>query len=50
MILEKAIEILELNLKEAGKSMPPDVKEALELAISDMKKAHQYEVRRAQCK
>jgi len=34
MSLEKAIELLDLNLKVAGKSMPPDVKDALALAIA----------------
>jgi len=29
----KALEIIDLNIKEAGKSMPPDVKEALTLAM-----------------
>lgn len=33
MKLQKAIEIGELNLKEAGKQMPPDVKDALNLLI-----------------
>lgn len=30
--IKKAIEILDINLKEAGDSMPPDVKETLELS------------------
>lgn len=30
--LSKSLEIVRLNRKEAGKSMPPDVKEALRLA------------------
>ena len=33
----KAIEILELNVKEGHKTMPADVKDALNLAISNMK-------------
>lgn len=33
----KAMEILELNILEAGKKMPPDVKTALELHIEAMK-------------
>ncbi|MBA7649168.1 hypothetical protein ES703_56962 [subsurface metagenome] len=33
---KKAKEILELNVKEAGKSMPPDVKDALEVAIKSI--------------
>lgn len=31
MTIPKAIEIIDLNLKEAGDKMPPDVKDALEL-------------------
>jgi len=33
MTIQKAIEILELNLREAGASMPPDCKEAVQLSI-----------------
>ena len=33
MNLPKAIEILELNLRVAGKAMPPDTQEALKLGI-----------------
>lgn len=33
MLLSKAKEIIEINFKEAGNKMPPDVKQALELAI-----------------
>lgn len=33
----KAIEILDLNLKEAGKSMPPDCREAIRVAVRSMK-------------
>lgn len=36
MALEKDIEILEINLKEAGKKMPPDVRVALEHSIKSM--------------
>lgn len=36
--IEKAIEILELNLKEAGKNMAPDVKDSLTLGIEAMKR------------
>lgn len=32
MNLEKAKEIIDLNIKEAGKKMPPDVKTALILS------------------
>jgi len=35
--MSKAIEILDLNVKEGGKKMPPDVKDSLNLAISTMK-------------
>jgi len=34
---DKAIEILELNLKEAGPKMPPDVKSALMYGIDGLK-------------
>lgn len=36
--LKKAIEILDLNLKEAGGKMPPDVKEALQLSREALKR------------
>lgn len=32
LTFKKASEILDINLKEAGDSMPPDVKETLELS------------------
>lgn len=35
--LPKAIEILDLNVKEGHKTMPEDVKMALSVAISSMK-------------
>jgi hypothetical protein len=35
--LSKAIEVLDLNVKEAHKTMPQDVKDALNLAINCMK-------------
>jgi hypothetical protein len=34
--MRKAIEILDLNMKEAHKSMPTDVKDSLNLAINTM--------------
>ena len=34
--MSKAIEILDLNMKEAHKTMPADVKDALNLAINTM--------------
>lgn len=34
--MDKAIEILELNIREAHKSMPPDLKDSLNLALSNM--------------
>lgn len=34
--LAKAIEILDLNIKEAGKTMPPDCKLALNLAMESL--------------
>ncbi|GAH38437.1 unnamed protein product [marine sediment metagenome] len=34
---EKAVEILELNIKEAGPKMPPDVKAALIRAVMALK-------------
>jgi len=33
MTIEKAIEIGELNIKEAGKKMPPDTLDALKLLV-----------------
>jgi len=33
MTLKKAIEILELNLLQAGKAMPPDCRDAVQLSI-----------------
>lgn len=38
MNLPKAIEICELNIKEAGSKMPPDTLEALKLATASMKR------------
>ena len=35
--MSKSIEILELNMKEAHKSMPADVRDSLNLAINCMK-------------
>jgi hypothetical protein len=35
--LSKAIEILDLNAKEAGKKMPEDVRDSLNLAVNCMK-------------
>ena len=32
MNLQKAREIIQLNLKEAGSTMPPDVRDALKIA------------------
>jgi len=37
MTLIKAIEILELNINEAGPTMPPDVLEALKLHTEGLK-------------
>lgn len=34
--LSKAIQILDINLKEAAKSMPSDVKTTLELALDNL--------------
>jgi hypothetical protein len=34
--LNKAVEILELNIKEAGTKMPRDTRDALSLALSSM--------------
>ncbi len=36
--IEKAIEVLELNLKEAGNKMPLDVRDALSLSMEAMKR------------
>lgn len=38
MTLDKAIEILQINILEAGRKMPPDVQKALELGINAMKR------------
>lgn len=38
MIMPKVIEILELNVKEAGKKMPPDVKDAVNIGIEASKR------------
>lgn len=38
MTLPKAIEIMELNLKEAGSKMPPDCRDALQLHIEAAKR------------
>lgn len=38
MTLKKAIEILELNLREAGKQMPPDCREAIRLNLESSKR------------
>lgn len=38
MTLGKVIEILELNLKEAGRKMPPDTATALSVAIEAVKR------------
>lgn len=35
--LKKAIEILDLNVREAGSKMPPDTLDALNLSIENMK-------------
>lgn len=37
MLIPKAVEILSINLKQAGKEMPPDVYEAVELGIEALK-------------
>lgn len=36
--LSKAIEIIDLNLKEAGKNMPPDVKATMIVSRSALKR------------
>lgn len=46
MTLDKAIEILDLNIKEAGKKMPPDVNAALGLGIQALKR---WEIHRNEC-
>jgi len=38
MHLNKAIEILELNIKEAGKKMPPDTLDALKLGVEALER------------
>ena len=40
MKIEQAIEILDLNVKEAGNKMPPDVKDALSLAIEALERVN----------
>lgn len=40
--LDKAREILKLNLHEAGPKMPPDVKDALSLAIAAIEAIQDY--------
>jgi len=42
MKLEKAIEILDLNIREAGKKMPPDVLDALKLGAQALKAIKEY--------
>ncbi len=41
MQIEKAIEILALNLEEVGASMPPDCREALHLGIEALKQVEE---------
>lgn len=41
---EKAIEILTLNINEHHRKMPPDVFDALKIAVSDM--TYVYNIRR----
>ncbi|MBA7716182.1 hypothetical protein ES703_125247 [subsurface metagenome] len=38
MTIKKAIEILELNLREAGSGMPSDCKEAVQLSVEALKR------------
>lgn len=38
MNLQKTIEIIDLNIKEAHKNIPPDVKSALQLSVEAMKR------------
>ena len=40
MTISKAIEILELNLKETGKRMPGDCRDALLMAVEALKRTH----------
>ena len=40
--IKKSIEILELNIKEAGKRMPPDCKDAIQLGIEAMKEIERW--------
>lgn len=42
MTLEKVREILELNLKEAGRKMPPDTATALGISIEGLKRILKY--------
>jgi len=42
MKLEKAIEILELNVKEAGNKMPADCLKAIKLGIEAMEEVKYY--------
>jgi len=37
MTLDKAIEILDLNVRQRSPQMPPDVKDALKLSIEALK-------------
>lgn len=46
MTLPKAIEIMELNLKEAGSKMPPDCRDAVQLSINTMKWRKEVEEKR----
>lgn len=43
MKLKKVIEILDLNIKEAGRSMPPDVLAALKLSVESTKFRQRWE-------
>lgn len=43
MDIQKDIEILEVNLKENGNKMPPDVKDALTHAITALKFANIFQ-------
>lgn len=38
MTADKAKEIIDLNIKEAGKKMPPDVKDALQLSSENLER------------
>ncbi|GAI29372.1 unnamed protein product [marine sediment metagenome] len=42
MTLPKAIEIGDLNIKEAGKKMPPDTLDALKLLVEAGKQIHNH--------